>query len=64
MAIEIGKKAFGASQTFRKGTIGAWREHFDMELKHLFHKLAGDYLIDLAMNQAILGADETVCLYN
>jgi hypothetical protein len=35
------------SSTFRKGTIGDWRNHFTEEHKDAFKALAGDLLIDL-----------------
>ncbi|MBN8207258.1 sulfotransferase domain-containing protein [Bacillus sp. NTK071] len=35
------------SPTFRKGSIGSWREEFDDEVKEAFKKVAGDLLIQL-----------------
>lgn len=35
------------SATFRKGSIGDWRNHFTEEHKRVFKELAGDLLIDL-----------------
>jgi len=35
------------SRTFRKGTIGQWREVFDEELKSIFKEIAGKQLIQL-----------------
>jgi hypothetical protein len=35
------------SPTFRKGTVGDWREHFGQEHKRLFKDVTGDLLIRL-----------------
>jgi hypothetical protein len=35
------------SPTFRKGTIGDWRNHFEPEHKTAFRELAGQALIEL-----------------
>lgn len=35
------------SPTFRKGKIGAWRDHFTPEHKSMFKQVAGDLLIEL-----------------
>jgi hypothetical protein len=45
--ITIGEKMFGTGKTFRKGVIGDWKNHFDEELKDIFKKNVGHYLIDL-----------------
>lgn len=42
----IGKTMFGQGRTFRSGSIGGWRNHFDDELKELFKKESGDQLIE------------------
>lgn len=33
-----------ASPTFRRGTVGQWRDHFDTELEIFFNEVAGDML--------------------
>jgi hypothetical protein len=33
------------SPTFRKGTVGGWREYFDLETTHLFKAVAGDSIV-------------------
>lgn len=38
---------FGGTTTFRKGSIGNWRNHFSAEHKRVFEELAGQLLIDL-----------------
>lgn len=43
----IGNAMFGQGPTFRSGSIGDWRNHFDDELKELFKKESGDQLIEL-----------------
>ncbi|ETW93259.1 MAG: hypothetical protein ETSY1_40010 [Candidatus Entotheonella factor] len=42
----IGNQMFGQGHTFRSGSIGAWQNHFDTELKELFKKESGDQLIE------------------
>jgi hypothetical protein len=34
-----------ASPTFRKGTVGQWEQYFDLEMKGLFKRVAGEALI-------------------
>jgi len=43
----IADEAFGGTNTFRKGAIGAWREHFNLEHTQVCKKLIGQLLIDL-----------------
>jgi len=38
---------YGNSATFRKGTIGQWKQYFDDELKEIYKKECGQLLIDL-----------------
>lgn len=44
---EIQSKLFGGTWTFREGKIGSWKEHFTLEHKKAFKKVAGQLLIDL-----------------
>ena len=46
-ANDISKQLFGGTDTFRKGKIGTWKEHFTEEHKAAFKKVAGQLLIDL-----------------
>jgi len=40
-----GKVFSGSSPTFRRGTTGQWREHFDGDIVRLFKEVAGHVLI-------------------
>jgi hypothetical protein len=44
---EIAGGAFGGTQTFRRGTIGAWHERFTPEHTRACKRLIGDLLVDL-----------------
>jgi hypothetical protein len=46
-AVDIGEKMFGTGRTFRKGILGDWKNHFDEELKDIFKRTSGQYLIKL-----------------
>jgi hypothetical protein len=41
----------GRSPTFRRGTVGGWRERFSPEHKRLFKDVAGDLLVRLGYEQ-------------
>jgi len=41
------KNLFGGTETFRKGLIGDWKNHFKEHHKQAFKKVAGQLLIDL-----------------
>ena len=43
----ISKELFGGTHTFRKGTIGSWRENFSERHKSVFKDIAGQTLIDM-----------------
>jgi recombinational DNA repair protein RecT len=46
--IQIAKNVFyKKSRTFRKGTIGDWRNHFTNEHKQAFKDVCGDILIKM-----------------
>lgn len=47
LAGSIADQLFGTSATFRKGTIGDWRNHFTPEHVRAFKRVAGDLLIEL-----------------
>lgn len=44
---QVAEHIFGGSATFRKGTIGDWRNHFSPEHRAAFKQVAGQLLIDL-----------------
>lgn len=44
---DVAQNVFGSSQTFHKGIIGQWKQHFDESVKNLFKQYAGQLLIDL-----------------
>jgi len=44
-ARSIGEAAFGRGYTYRRGRIGSWRDVFDEEVKDIFKRAAGDYLL-------------------
>ncbi len=50
-AVTIGEKMYGTGRTFRKGVIGDWKNHYDEELKEIFKKTSGQYLIELGYEQ-------------
>jgi hypothetical protein len=43
----IADQVFGGTNTFRKGVIGGWRDHFTPAHKAAFKDLAGPLLIEL-----------------
>ncbi|MCH9632707.1 MAG: hypothetical protein S4CHLAM6_10450 [Chlamydiae bacterium] len=43
----ISKDLFGNAETFRSGTTGSWKTHFDEVTKKMFKVLLGDELIEL-----------------
>ncbi len=47
MLDRIGENIFGAGQTFRKGTIGGWREEFAPEHERAAEEVAGALLAEL-----------------
>ena len=42
---------FGGTGTFRAGLIGSWKEHFTLDDKEIFKRVAGQLLIDLGYEQ-------------
>ncbi len=44
---EIARNLFGGTETFRKGQIGSWKDHFTPQQKERFKQVAGQLLIDL-----------------
>jgi hypothetical protein len=48
---QIPDKLFGKSATFRKGTIGSWRDTFEEHHRAAFKEVAGKLLIDLGYEQ-------------
>ena len=44
---QIAEQIFGGTDTFRKGIIGNWRNHFSEMHKYAFKELAGQLLINL-----------------
>ncbi len=41
---DISNQLFGGTETFHKGRIGSWREHFSEEHKRLFNEIAGSLI--------------------
>ena len=44
---KVADQLFGGTETFRKGQIGSWKDHFELRHKEAFKKIAGQLLIDL-----------------
>lgn len=51
-AADVGARAFGKGSTYRKGRIGAWRAHFDEELKMLFKREAPGVLVRMGYEES------------
>lgn len=47
----LGREAFGTGLNFRRGQIGEWRKHFDQEMREIFQREAGDFLIRMNYEQ-------------
>ena len=45
--IKIANDLFGGTWSFRKGSIGSWKQYFTQEHKQAFKEVAGQLLIDL-----------------
>ncbi len=43
----VGRSIFGAGQTFRKGTIGGWKEEFSGEHERAAEEVVGPLLAEL-----------------
>jgi tetratricopeptide (TPR) repeat protein len=48
---KIADQVFGGTHTFRKGVVGAWQDYFTEEHRRVFHKLAGQILVDIGYEQ-------------
>lgn len=51
--LRIAQQMYGKGLTFRKGSVGDWRNHFDEEHRRVFKELAGDLLIELGYEQDV-----------